>query len=69
MLFAGLYQELAHLDEQIQVCDERIDPVLKENEACQRLAEVEGIRPTNATALVALVSDPGVFRKGRQMAA
>lgn len=68
-LFAGSYQELVHLDERIQVCDERIDRVLKENEACQRLAEVEGIGPITATALVASVGDPGVFRKGRQMSA
>jgi transposase len=68
-LFAGLYLELVHLDERIQVCDKRIDRVLKENEACQRLAEVEGIGPITATALVASVGDPGVFRKGRQMSA
>jgi len=68
-LFAGLYQELVHLDERIQVCDKRMDRVLKENEACQRLAEVEGIGPITATALVASVGDPAVFRKGRQMSA
>ena len=37
-LFAGLYQELVHLDERIQVCDEQIDRVFKGNEACVALA-------------------------------
>ena len=68
-LFAGLYQELVHLDERIGVCDEQMDRIFKENEACQRLAEVEGIGPITATALVASVGDPAVFRKGRQMSA
>jgi transposase len=68
-LFAGLYQELVHLDERIRTCDEQMDRVFKGNEVCQRLAEVEGIGPITATALVASVGDPSVFRKGRQMSA
>jgi transposase len=68
-LFAGLYQGLVHLDERIRTCDEQMDRVFKGNEVCQRLAEVEGIGPITATALVASVGDPSVFRKGRQMSA
>ena len=68
-LFAGLYQELVHLDERIRTCDEQMDRVFKGNEVCQRLAEVEGVGPITATALVASVGDPSVFRKGRQMSA
>ena len=68
-LFAGLYQEPLHLDERIRTCDEQMDRVFKGNEVCQRLAEVEGIGPITATALVASVGDPSVFRKGRQMSA
>ena len=68
-LFAGLYQELVRLDERIRCCDEQIDRVFKGNEVCRCLAEIEGIGPVTATALVASVGDPGVFRKGRQMSA
>lgn len=68
-LFAGLYEELARLDQRIGACDEQIDRLFKINEDCQRLAEVEGIGPITATALVASVGNPQVFRKGRQMSA
>jgi transposase len=68
-LFASLYQELVHLDERIRYCDEQIERLFKGDEACRRLAEVEGIGPITATALVASVGDPRVFRKGRQMSA
>ena len=68
-LFAGLYRELLHLDERIRSSNEQIHRVFKESDKCQRLAEVEGIGPITATALVASVGDPQVFRKGRQMSA
>ena len=68
-LFADLYQELVHLDARIRACDAQIDRVFKGNAVCQRLAEVEGIGPITATALVASVGDPKVFKKGRQMSA
>jgi transposase len=68
-LFAGLYEELLRLDQRIGACDAQIDRLFKADEACQRLAEVEGIGPMTATALVASVGDPGVFQRGRQMSA
>lgn len=68
-LFAGLYRELVHLDERVHACDKQIDRVFKEQPTCQRLADVEGVGPITATALVASVGDPNVFSKGRQMSA
>lgn len=68
-LFADLYEELVRLDKRIAACDQQIDQIFKGSELCQRLVEVEGIGPITATALVASVSDPNVFQKGRQMSA
>ncbi len=68
-LFAGLYGELVRLDKRIEACDEQVDRIFKTNEVCKRLADVEGIGPLTATALVASVGDPSVFQNGRQMSA
>ena len=68
-LFASLYEELLHLDERIQDCDAKITRMYTANSVCRRLAEIGGIGPITATALVASVGDPRVFEKGRQMSA
>lgn len=68
-LFAGLYEELVHLDARIESCDRQVARMYQANAVCQRLGEIEGIGPITATALVAAVGDPRVFQKGRQMAA
>lgn len=68
-LFVSLYDELVHLDERIHDCDKKITRIYKASPVCQRLAEIEGIGPITATALVASVGDPRVFQKGRQMSA
>ncbi len=68
-LFAGLYEELVQLDEKIAGLDEQVRTVYRANEACQRVAAVEGIGPLIATALVAAISDGKSFKNGRQFAA
>ena len=68
-LFASLYEELCAIDQRIQAMEERIQRVFKDNEACQKIAAVEGIGPLTATAIVAAVADGKVFRNGRQFAA
>jgi len=68
-LFASLYDELLSLEEKIEAIDEQIRAVYQGNEACQRIAAVEGIGPLIATALVAAMSDGKIFKNGRQFAA
>src|SRR5205814_2142489 len=68
-LFASLYDELLSLEEKIEAIDEQIRAVYQGNEACQRIAAVEGIGPLIATALVAAMSDGRIFKNGRQFAA
>lgn len=65
-LFASLYDELLSLEEKIEAIDEQIRAVYQGNEACQRIAAVEGIGPLIATALVAAMSDGKIFKNGRQ---
>jgi len=43
--------------------------VFKGDEACQRLAQLAGIGPLTATALVAAVGNAATFKNGRQFAA
>jgi len=68
-LFADLARELASLNERISQVEARITHLFAENETCQRLAQVEGVGPLIATAVVASVSDPRAFKNGRQLAA
>ncbi len=52
------------------VCNERrIHAWHRSSEASRRLESIPGIGPITATALVASVSDPSVFKSGRELAA
>lgn len=68
-LFSGLLDELKALEVQISQCDREIDRIHQGNELCQRIAEIEGIGPISATALIATVADARVFKNGRQLSA
>jgi transposase len=68
-LLEDLYRELAALDEQLLQIEARIERIFATTELCQRLAQVEGVGPLIATAMVAAVGDPRAFKNGRQLAA
>ena len=68
-LFAGLYDELCQLDERIRSMEERIQKAFQADESCQRIAQVEGIGPVIATAIVAAIANAKAFRNGRQLSA
>jgi len=68
-LFLSLYEELCAIDRRIQAAEERIQRVFQEQEACQRIAAVEGVGPMIATAVVAAIANGRAFRNGRQFAA
>ena len=67
-LFAALRGDLVRLDERLAECDQRIARLAQE-ETAQRLAEIPGIGPVTATAVVATVGDAKLFRNGRELAA
>src|SRR5215468_5068951 len=65
----ALAEELQALDQRIAATDQQIERVFEADEACQRLAQLAGIGPLTATALVAAVGDATGFKNGRQFAA
>ena len=64
-----LYAELVALDERITRADAMVHRVFTQSAACQKLAQVEGIGPVVATALVAAVGNARKFTNGRHLAA
>jgi transposase len=68
-MLADLMDQLRELDKRIAGFDRRIDQVFKASETCQRIAQIEGVGPKTATAIVAAVSDPKDFKNGRHFAA
>jgi transposase len=68
-LLASRYDELVELDQKLTAIEEQVRTAYKASESSQRIAEVEGIGPLTATALVAALSDGKAFQNGRQFAA
>jgi transposase len=65
----ALATEWRALDQCLEETERKIRQVFERSEACQRLAQMEGIGPLTATALVAAVGDATTFKNGRQLAA
>src|SRR3546814_2499228 len=61
--------QLAVVKEQILDNDRRIRASARETEVGRRLMEIPGVGPLLASAFVASVADPTVFRTGRDLAA
>ena len=68
-LLQSLARELSTLDASVAEVTQRLARLSRDLEACQRLQEMEGIGPLNATALVAALGHGHDFRNGRQVAA
>lgn len=68
-LLQRLYDHLKELDQQVDEMDARIQQWHRQSETSKRLAEIPGIGPITATALVASISDAASFKNGRQLAA
>ncbi len=54
---------------QIGEIERRLKVWLKEDEACQRIAEIPGVGLLTATAAVATMGDAKAFKSGREFAA
>ena len=68
-LFSLLFQELKGIDEKIEEMNRKIELTHRSIEACQRLSGIPGVGKITATAVVAAVGDPAVFRNGRAFSA
>lgn len=68
-VFADLQEQIAELDKQVAAYGENIQAVHRSSEVSQRLAEIPGIGPIIATALLAALGDGKAFKSARQVAA
>jgi transposase len=68
-VLAGLLEQLREADLRIGAYDRQIRALAEASEPARRLMRVESIGAQTATALVATVGDPHVFRNGRGFAA
>lgn len=60
---------LTDIDRQIADIERRLKTWMKEDKACQAVAEIPGVGLLTATAAVATMGDPKSFRSGRKFAA
>ena len=68
-VLAGLLEQFHELDRDIVQYDCKIRELAKQSEPARRLLQVESIVPMTATAIVASMGDPHVFKSGRNYAA
>ena len=64
-----LYDELADIEARLKKLDMKIRALCRLDDNCKRILKVPGIGELTATAIVAAVPNPKVFRNGRHMAA
>jgi transposase len=68
-LLERLHRQLRALDGQVRELEAQIVSWHRQNEKSRRLADIPGLGPITASALVASVGDAKSFRNGRQLAA
>jgi transposase len=68
-VFAELYARLCELDEQLVAYDRRVNQLVEQDPAAQRIMQIEGVGPVTASAIVATIGDGKCFKNGRQLAA
>jgi transposase len=64
-----LLEQLRMWDERVSLYDVKIRGLAQQSEPARRLMRLESIGPLTATALVASMGNPSVFRNGRSYAA
>jgi transposase len=69
VLLQRLYDHMKDLDKQVDEMDAKIQQWHRGSQKSRRLAEIPGIGPITATALVASIGDARSFKNGRQLAA
>ncbi|MEJ2122730.1 MAG: IS110 family transposase [Alphaproteobacteria bacterium] len=67
-LLAGLWGDLRELDRRVAELDAEIEAMAKRDPVASRLAQLRGVGPITATALVAVVGNGEQFAKGRDLA-
>ncbi len=65
----GLATQFMSLEGEIGAAEQRLHAWHRSNEVSRRLETIPGIGPITASALAASITDPHVFKSGREMAA
>ena len=65
----GLAVQLMSLEHEIAAAGQRIHAWHRSSEVSRRLETIPGIGPITASALAATITDPSLFRSGRELAA
>jgi transposase len=68
-IFQSLYTEYLELEERVEFYEEKIKLVHKNDPNAKRLTTIPGVGLLGATAIIASVGDPHVFKSGREFAA
>jgi transposase len=68
-LLERLYEHLKELDKQVDELDAKIQQWHRASDTSKKLAEIPGIGPITASALVASIGDARNFKNARQLAA
>ncbi len=68
-MFNDLYEELKEIDEKLEDYTNKLEQTAKASPVCQRLQKIPGIGVMCATALIADMGDPRVYKKGRHYSA
>ena len=66
---SNLYDELVELEDRLKKLNRKIQCICKESDICQRLLKIPGVGELTATAIIAAISNPSVFKNGRHMSA
>lgn len=68
-IFMDLYEQLKTYNEKIAHYDKKIERHADTDPRCIAIRDIDGIGPIRASALVATISDPQVFKNGREVSA
>ena len=68
-LMRDLFERFKLAEQRLSRYDELVTKLVEQDERCQRLAELPGVGPLTATAVVASVGNAREFRSGRELAA
>lgn len=68
-IFLNLYAELKHYTEQLKEYDKKIKAHAATDSRCLAVQKIEGVGPITASAIVSTISDPSVFKNGREVSA
>lgn len=64
-----MYTRYIQLKEDIEFLNEQIKQLVKQNDACRRLLEIEGVGPISAVLLFATLGTGTAFKNGREFSA